>query len=140
MLILRGGLRNDRAVTAAGAEGVLVAATENVRSPPWATSQIADWCRQAGSSQDALTSRDDKSVWNGPFRSMDAGGRGVQTHSPGHTADQLNELGTSFSELEKQQFGREGFAYFVNQVAAIEMSLGIYYLDPFTTAPLSSSS
>jgi hypothetical protein len=71
---------------------------------------------------------------------MDAGGRGVQTHSPGHTADQLNELGTSFSELEKQQFGREGFAYFVNQVAAIEMSLGIYYLDPFTTAPLSSSS
>jgi hemerythrin-like domain-containing protein len=62
------------------------------------------------------------------------------TYRAMRTADQLNELGTTFSELAKRQFGREGFTDFVKQVAAIEMSLGIYDLDQFTAAPLSSSS
>jgi len=55
------------------------------------------------------------------------------------TADELSELATTFSDLQKQQFGTEGFGFFVNQLAAIEMRLGIYDLDQFTAAPMSTS-
>ena len=55
------------------------------------------------------------------------------------TADELSDLATTFNDLQRQQFGNQGFGSFVDQVAAIEMSLGIYDLGQFTAAPVSTS-
>lgn len=54
------------------------------------------------------------------------------------TPDQLNELGVTFADLQRQQFGPNGFTEYVAKVAAIEQSLGIYDLDQFTPAPTDS--
>ena len=51
------------------------------------------------------------------------------------TPDQLNQLGVTFAELQRQQFGPNGFAAYVAKVSAIEQSLGIYDLNQFTPAP-----
>jgi hemerythrin-like domain-containing protein len=49
---------------------------------------------------------------------------------------ELNHTGNTFAELQRQQFGANGFGEMVNQVAAIEQSLGIYDLDQFTPPPV----
>jgi hemerythrin-like domain-containing protein len=51
------------------------------------------------------------------------------------TPDQLDQLGVTFADLQRQQFGPNGFAEYVAKVTAIEQSLGIYDLDQFTPAP-----
>jgi hemerythrin-like domain-containing protein len=56
-----------------------------------------------------------------------------------HSVDELDELGATFGELQRQQFGKRGFSSFVDQVSAIEASLGIYDLKQFTAAPISTS-
>ncbi len=48
------------------------------------------------------------------------------------TPEDLNELGLTFAELQRRQFGPQGFSETVAKVAAIEQSLGIYDLDQFT--------
>ncbi len=50
------------------------------------------------------------------------------------TPDELNQLGATFAELQRQQFGPNGFAEYVAKVTAIEQSLGIYDLNQFTPA------
>jgi hemerythrin-like domain-containing protein len=55
-----------------------------------------------------------------------------------HSATQLNELATTFQSLERQQFGHNGFNYFVSKVAEIEMSLGIYDLNQFTAEQMNT--
>ena len=52
-----------------------------------------------------------------------------------HTPEQLDELGATFADLQRQQFGPGGFAKTVAAVAAIEKRLGIYDLDQFTPPP-----
>jgi hemerythrin-like domain-containing protein len=54
------------------------------------------------------------------------------------TPDQLNELGVTFADLQRQQFGPNGFTEYVTKVAAIEQSLGIYDLNQFTPASTDS--
>jgi hemerythrin-like domain-containing protein len=51
------------------------------------------------------------------------------------TPDELNQLGATFADLQRQQFGPNGFSEYVDKVAAIEQSLGIYDLNQFTPAP-----
>jgi hemerythrin-like domain-containing protein len=51
------------------------------------------------------------------------------------TPDELNLLGVTFADLQRQQFGPNGFTEYVGKVAAIEQSLGIYDLNQFTPAP-----
>lgn len=51
------------------------------------------------------------------------------------TPDELNQLGVTFADLQRQQFGPNGFTEYVAKVAAIEQSLGIYDLNQFTPAP-----
>jgi hemerythrin-like domain-containing protein len=50
------------------------------------------------------------------------------------TPDELNQLGATFADLQRQQFGPNGFTEYVAKVAAIEQSLGIYDLNQFTPA------
>jgi len=45
---------------------------------------------------------------------------------------QLHEMGDKFEDIERQQFGRDGFGDAVNQIAAIEESLGLADLAKFT--------
>jgi hemerythrin-like domain-containing protein len=45
-------------------------------------------------------------------------------------------LGRHFAGLERQQFGRDGFAYLVGEAAGIEQELGIYDLAQFTPPDL----
>lgn len=52
--------------------------------------------------------------------------------------DELNQLGVTFAELQRQQFGSNGFSETVDKVAAIERSLGIYDLNQFTPGPVST--
>jgi hypothetical protein len=47
-------------------------------------------------------------------------------------AKRLEELGEQFEKEEDRLFGDEGFEKTVDQVAAIEKSLGIYELAQFT--------
>ncbi len=56
------------------------------------------------------------------------------------STDQLNELGATFAHLQREQFGHRGFNSFVQQVAQVEMSLGIYDLDQFTAEPVTGTS
>jgi hemerythrin-like domain-containing protein len=51
------------------------------------------------------------------------------------TAGQLDEMGDKFEEIEKQQFGADGYEDAVNQMAAIEASLGLADLSQFTAPP-----
>jgi hemerythrin-like domain-containing protein len=47
-------------------------------------------------------------------------------------AQELNDLGQHFADLEHQQFGTDEFAAMVARVTGIEQALGIYDLDQFT--------
>jgi len=49
-------------------------------------------------------------------------------------ATEIVELGQHFADLERQQFGRDGFTYLVGEAAGIEQALGIYDLAQFTPA------
>ena len=48
------------------------------------------------------------------------------------SADELDELASTFADLQRSQFGPNAFVDVVNHVADIERSLGIYDLDEFT--------
>jgi hemerythrin-like domain-containing protein len=50
------------------------------------------------------------------------------------SAEEIVQLGQHFAELERQQFGRDGFTDMVARVASIEQALGIYDLTQFTPA------
>jgi hemerythrin-like domain-containing protein len=50
--------------------------------------------------------------------------------------DTFDQLGATFADLQRQQFGPNGFSETVAKVAAIEQSLGIYDLNQFTPAPV----
>ena len=54
------------------------------------------------------------------------------------STDQLDQLGVTFADLQRQQFGPNGFSETVSRVATIERSLGIYDLNQFTPAPASA--
>jgi hemerythrin-like domain-containing protein len=45
---------------------------------------------------------------------------------------QLDEMGERFEDIEKQQFGKDGFADAVKQIAEIEQTLGLADLAQFT--------
>ena len=51
-------------------------------------------------------------------------------------AGEMNELASTFADLQARQFGAGAFGAVVDRVAAIELSLGIYDLDQFTPAPV----
>jgi hemerythrin-like domain-containing protein len=48
---------------------------------------------------------------------------------------QLHEMGEKFEDIERQQFGHDGFEDAVKQIAAIEQSLGVADLAKFTAPP-----
>ena len=48
---------------------------------------------------------------------------------------QLHELGERFEEIEKRQFGTDGFAKAVEQIDGIEQRLGFADLAQFTDPP-----
>lgn len=48
------------------------------------------------------------------------------------TEDQLDEMNDKFEEIEKQQFGEDGFETAVKQIAEIETALGIADISQFT--------
>jgi hemerythrin-like domain-containing protein len=51
------------------------------------------------------------------------------------TAKQLDQMGEKFEEIERQQFGEDGFENAVKQIAAIESELGMVALSQFTAEP-----
>jgi hypothetical protein len=51
-------------------------------------------------------------------------------------ATEIVELGRHFADLERQQFGRDGFTYLVGEAAGIEQDLGVYDLAQFTPPDL----
>jgi hemerythrin-like domain-containing protein len=51
------------------------------------------------------------------------------------TPEHLDQLAVTFADLQRQQFGPNGFTKYVDKVAAIEQSLGLYDLNQFTPAP-----
>jgi hemerythrin-like domain-containing protein len=51
------------------------------------------------------------------------------------SAYQLDEMGEKFEEIERQQFGKDGFEDAVAQIALIEQALGITDLAQFTAPP-----
>jgi hypothetical protein len=52
---------------------------------------------------------------------------------------EIADLGERFAELQTEQFGSDGFATMVGQVAAIEHALGIYDLAQFTPPNITPS-
>jgi hemerythrin-like domain-containing protein len=48
------------------------------------------------------------------------------------TDEQLDDMGDKFEEIEKQQFGEDGFETAVKQIADIETSLGLADISQFT--------
>jgi hemerythrin-like domain-containing protein len=52
--------------------------------------------------------------------------------------DELNDLASTFADLEVRQFGAGAFGAVVDHVAEIERSLGIYDLNQFTPPPASA--
>lgn len=48
---------------------------------------------------------------------------------------ELEELGDTFEDIEKQQFGGDGFEDAVKQIAGIEQALGFADLAQFTAPP-----
>jgi hemerythrin-like domain-containing protein len=50
-------------------------------------------------------------------------------------ADALDEMGEKFEDIEKQQFGGDGFDMAVKQIGSIESTLGFADLGQFTAAP-----
>jgi hemerythrin-like domain-containing protein len=53
---------------------------------------------------------------------------------------QLDELGEEFEEIERRQFGRDGYEDAVRQMAAIEQAYGLADLGQFTAPPPPGSS
>jgi hemerythrin-like domain-containing protein len=51
------------------------------------------------------------------------------------TAKQLDEMGDTFEDIEQQQFGKDGYADAVKQIADIEGTLGLSDLAKFTAPP-----
>jgi len=51
------------------------------------------------------------------------------------TAKQLDEIGDKFEDIEKEQFGMDGFEDAVKQISAIEGSLGLADIAQFTAPP-----
>ena len=49
---------------------------------------------------------------------------------------QLREMGDKFEDIERQQFGKDGFEDAVKQIAQIEQALGFADLAQFTAPPL----
>jgi hemerythrin-like domain-containing protein len=52
------------------------------------------------------------------------------------SADELDDLASTFAQLQRSQFGPSALIEVVNQVADIERSLGIYDLNEFTPSPV----
>ena len=50
------------------------------------------------------------------------------------TEKEFDEMGDKFEDRERELFGAKGFEGVVDQIAAIEKSLGIYDLNSFTPA------
>jgi hemerythrin-like domain-containing protein len=50
-------------------------------------------------------------------------------------AAQLDEMGDKFEEIERQQFGEDGFETAVKQIADIETALGLADISQFTPPP-----
>jgi hemerythrin-like domain-containing protein len=51
------------------------------------------------------------------------------------TDKQLDEIGDKFEDIEKEQFGEDGFEDAVKQISAIETSLGLADIAQFTAPP-----
>ncbi len=51
------------------------------------------------------------------------------------TGKQLDEIGDKFEDIEKEQFGGDGFEDAVKQISAIERSLGLADIAQFTAPP-----
>lgn len=51
------------------------------------------------------------------------------------TDDQLDDMNDKFEEIERQQFGEDGFETAVKQIADIEASLGLADISQFTPPP-----
>ena len=51
------------------------------------------------------------------------------------TDEQLDEIGDKFEDIEKEQFGEDGFEDAVKQISAIEGSLGLADIAQFTAPP-----
>jgi len=51
------------------------------------------------------------------------------------TAKQLDEIGDKFEDIEKEQFGQDGFEDAVKQISAIEGTLGLADIAQFTAPP-----
>jgi len=51
------------------------------------------------------------------------------------TAEQLDEMGEKFEDIEHQQFGKDGFDDAVKQITEIESSLGLADIAQFTAPP-----
>ena len=51
------------------------------------------------------------------------------------TAQQLDEMGDTFEEIERRQFGADGYEDAVRQIGEIESSLGLSDLSRFTAPP-----
>ena len=51
------------------------------------------------------------------------------------TGKQLDEIGDNFEDIEKEQFGGDGFEDAVKQISAIEASLGLADIAQFTAPP-----
>jgi hypothetical protein len=45
---------------------------------------------------------------------------------------QLDEMGETFEDIEKQQFGKDGFDDAVKQITQIEQTLGLADISQFT--------
>jgi hemerythrin-like domain-containing protein len=52
------------------------------------------------------------------------------------TVEQLDEMSDRFEEIEKQQFGEDGFENAVQQITSIEKELGLANLSQFTARPI----
>jgi hemerythrin superfamily protein len=51
------------------------------------------------------------------------------------TAKQLDEMGDKFEDIEREQFGTDGYEDAVKQIGDIEGSLGLADLSQFTAPP-----
>jgi hemerythrin-like domain-containing protein len=51
------------------------------------------------------------------------------------TGEQLDDIGDKFEDIEKEQFGQDGFEDAVKQIGAIEGSLGLTDIAQFTAPP-----
>ena len=54
------------------------------------------------------------------------------------TAEQLEEMGETFEDIEHQEFGEDGFENAVQQIADIEAELGMTNLAQYTAPPITT--